>query len=212
MDLLELFFPEYYETLAGNLKYLVHETYSKCLPAILEEGVSRMAKNNIHMSKTTGYAGLQRRRKPNISITIDVTKGKAGGLQFLHCANDVIMCPGNRAGFISPFFFHEIRNINTGALIEFIKPSEPAKEDEHIKGEDTEISLLPPKGATGFSHDKREEGSDLVPNDIHNQDTILHLVHTHPSRDTTQPDSSFQMRFLRSNERTGIHKVGKEVE
>jgi len=33
------------------------------------------------------------------------------------------MCPGNRAGFISPFFFHEIRNINTGALIEFIKPS-----------------------------------------------------------------------------------------
>jgi len=78
MDLPELPFPEYDETLGGNPRYLVHETYSKCLPAILEEGVSRMARNNIHMSNTRGYAGLQRRRKPNISITINVTKRKAG--------------------------------------------------------------------------------------------------------------------------------------
>jgi len=85
MDLPELTFPEYDETLGGNPRYLVHEIYSKCLPAILEEGVSRMARNNIHMSKTTGYAGLQRRRKPNISITIDVTKGKAGGTVFTLC-------------------------------------------------------------------------------------------------------------------------------
>jgi len=101
-----------------------------------------MARNNINMSKTMGYAKLQRRRKPNISIAIDVTKGKAGGLQFLHCANNVIMCPRNRAGFISPYFFHEIRNINTGALIKFIKPSEPAKKDEHITGEVTEKVYL----------------------------------------------------------------------
>jgi len=106
------------------------------------------------------------------------------------------MCPGNKAGFISPFFFHEIRNIKMGALIEFIKPSEPAKGDEHIKGEVTEESLPPPEGATGFSHIKREEVSDPDPKDIHNQDTILHLVRTHPIRGTTQPDPSFQTRFL----------------
>jgi len=106
------------------------------------------------------------------------------------------MCPGNRASFISPFFFHEIRNINTGALIEFIKPSEAAKEDEHIKGEVTEESLPPPEGATGFSHIKREKVSDPDPDNIHNPGTILHLVPTPPTQEHTQPDPSFQTRLL----------------
>jgi len=114
MNLHDLSIPEYNEKLGDNKRYLVHETYSKCLPATLENGLSRMGRNNVHLGMATGRAGLQQRRKPNIGIYIGVTKAKLHGLRFLHCANDVIMCPRDQMGVISQYFFHEIRNTTNG--------------------------------------------------------------------------------------------------
>jgi len=96
MALPDLIIPEYNEKLGSNRRYLVHETYLRWLPAILEKGLSRMGRNNVHLSMATGRAGLQRRRTPNIGIYVVITKAKLHGLRFLHCPNDVIMCPGDQ--------------------------------------------------------------------------------------------------------------------
>jgi len=100
----------------------------------------------------TGRAGLQRKLKPNRVIYIDVTLAKQHGLRFLHCSNDVIMYPGDKSGFMSPFFFHEIRNKNTGDLIAFPKNLPPLVE---VQSNDAveEVELPPPAGATGFKRD-----------------------------------------------------------
>jgi len=92
MELPKLSIPDYNEKLGCKKRYLVHETYLKCLPAIVAIGLSRIDQDNIHHSMTTGRARLQRKRKPNIGIYIDVTKAKTYGLKFLHCSYDVIMC------------------------------------------------------------------------------------------------------------------------
>jgi len=119
IELPELSIPEYNETARGNRRYLVHETYLKCLPGILKNGLSRMSRNNIHLSMETGRVGLQRKQKPNMIIYVDVILAKRHGLHFLNCSNDVIMCPGDKRRFISPYFFHEMRNKNTGGLLNF---------------------------------------------------------------------------------------------
>jgi len=106
MELPVLTIPEYNEKLGCNKRYVVHKTYLKCFPAILANGLNRLGQNNIHLSMTIGRAGWQRKGKLNIGIYIDVAKAKLHGLQFLHCSNDVIMCPGNLQGIISPFFFY----------------------------------------------------------------------------------------------------------
>jgi len=144
-----LFIPEYDETARGNKIFRVHETYVKYLPAILKDELSRMSCKNIHLSMETGRAGLQQKQKPNLSIYIDVTLAKRHGLCFLHCSNDVIMCPGDKGGFIAPFFFHEIRNKHTGRLITFIKYLSPVVEKQSGEAVE-EVELPPPAGATGF--------------------------------------------------------------
>jgi len=152
MELPELSIPEYDETIRGNRRFLAHETYMKYLPAFLKDGLSRMSRNNIHFSMEAGRAGLQRKLKLKIVIYIDVTVAKQYGLRFLHCSNDVIMCPGDKQGFMSTFFFHEIRNKNTGDLIAFPKNLPPLVE---VQGKDAveEVELPPPAGATGFERD-----------------------------------------------------------
>jgi len=54
MSLPLMTFPIYNENIRGHKHYLVHETYFKCLPAILEHGLSRMGRNNVHLSMKIG--------------------------------------------------------------------------------------------------------------------------------------------------------------
>jgi len=65
-------FDPYNYNIGGHPRYLVHETYMKCLPAILKEGLNRMARNQVHLSMQTRKAGLQRKIKPTIAIYVDV--------------------------------------------------------------------------------------------------------------------------------------------
>jgi len=166
IELPELFIPEYNENLRTTRRYLIHETYSKSLPAIFEKGLSRMGHNNVHLSMQTGHAGLQRKHKPNIGIYVDVKRCKTMCLKFFHCVNDVIMCPGDLDGFISPYFFHKIRNIQTGALIEFTKPSLPVIQMKSPSvGESLEVMMSPPGGATGIIDVDRAQGTVLLVNE-----------------------------------------------
>jgi len=95
----------------------------------------------------TGKALLQRKHKPNVAVYVDVVRATAYGLLFQHCANDVIVCPGDRNGIISPYFFDNIRDIHTGALIEFVRPSAPSR--ENMQGPAIE-TLPPPWGGDRF--------------------------------------------------------------
>jgi len=113
-----MIFVPYNHRIGGIPRYLVHETYMKCLPAILKESLNRMARNYVHLSKQTRKAVLQRKSKPTISIYVDVVRATKYGLVFQHCVNDVIMCSGDKKNdIISPYFFKNIRNTQTGSLI-----------------------------------------------------------------------------------------------
>jgi len=98
----------------------------------------------------TGKAGLQRKSKPTIAIYVDVVRAREYGLEFLHCANDVIMCTGDKKGVISPYFFERIQNIQTGALLEFVRPPAPSREDMLRPVVEEELVLPPPWGTTGL--------------------------------------------------------------
>jgi len=59
------------------------------------------------------------------------------------------MCPGDKRGFIAPFFFHEIRNKNTGGLIAFPKHLPLVVEEQSSEAVE-EVELPPSAGAIGF--------------------------------------------------------------
>jgi len=142
--LLNLNLLEYDELAYRNKRYIIHDTYAKYLPAILSKGLSRMGRNNVHLTLFSGRAGIQQNRKPNIAIYINMQKAKRHAYTFLQCDNDVILCPGDKDGFISPYFFHEIREINTGAVIFFNKPIGPMfnANNELTLGEEKETFLV----------------------------------------------------------------------
>jgi len=101
------FYP-YDHKIGGHTRYLVHKTYMKLLQAIVKEGLIRMLRNHVHLSMQTGKAGLQRKSKPTIAIYVDVVRAGEYGLVFQHCANNVIMCSGDRNKVTSPYFFEHI--------------------------------------------------------------------------------------------------------
>jgi len=143
----------------------------KCLPAILKEGLNRMARNHVHLSMQTGKVGLQRKSKPTKAIYVDVVRATEHGLVFQHCVNDVIMCSGDRNGLISPYFFESIQNTQTGAPIEFDRPAAPLREAMLHPVVEDELDLPPPWGAKGFEPAVKENDKSvhLVDNGRHTQ-------------------------------------------
>jgi len=79
----EMIFASYNHKLGGHPRYLVHETYVKCLPMILRDGQSRMARKHVHLSMQPGKAGLQRKSKPTIAVYVDVKRAMEMGLEFI---------------------------------------------------------------------------------------------------------------------------------
>jgi len=71
-----------------------------------------MAQNKLHLSMGTGKAALQRKRKRDIGIYVDVTEAKLWGFYFQHCSNDVIMCP-----WTQQVLFHHSSVMKLGILI-----------------------------------------------------------------------------------------------
>jgi len=87
---------------------------------------------------------------------------------------------------ISPFFFHEIRNTNTGALIDFTNPTAPEMEEKPTKEKYNEVILPPPEGATGFYDSLKVK---MVVSESGNLDSpVLCLV-------SKKQDGNFQDRF-----------------
>jgi len=109
---------EYKEDMRGNKRYIIHETYSKHLPKILIDGLSRMDKNHVHLCKQIGGSWIRKKKRANIAIYIDVQEARRNGIIFFSAPNDVIMCSGDEKDSIPIKYFKEIRNIQTGEQIE----------------------------------------------------------------------------------------------
>jgi len=51
LELPEMIMKEYRDDGIGNKRYIVHKTYIKYVPKILNEGLSRMERNNVHLCR-----------------------------------------------------------------------------------------------------------------------------------------------------------------
>lgn len=91
---------------------IIHGTTSKAWESIKVSGLSRMARNHIHMAKGEfGEAKSGARLSSEVIITIDGNKALADGVLFYESDNNVILSPGDENGIIKPKYFLNVYNI-----------------------------------------------------------------------------------------------------
>jgi len=66
----------------GNKRYIFHETYIKYLPKILNEGLSRMERNHVHLCKQIEGTWIRKKKPANIVIYINVQAARHDRLKF----------------------------------------------------------------------------------------------------------------------------------
>ncbi|KAF8880187.1 phosphotransferase KptA/Tpt1 [Infundibulicybe gibba] len=90
----------------------VHGTNLRAWNLISKEGLSKMARNHIHLAQ--GVAGENvisgMRSSSQILIFIDVEKALSSGIEFFLSANGVVLTKGDERGFLSPTFFQRVEN------------------------------------------------------------------------------------------------------
>ncbi|OBA22369.1 phosphotransferase KptA/Tpt1 [Metschnikowia bicuspidata var. bicuspidata NRRL YB-4993] len=85
-----------------------HGTYKQKLASILETGLSRMARNHIHLTSNAPWSKLGIRTSCNTLLYIDTDLCMDDGFEFWRSANGVILCEGNSDGVIPPKYFKKI--------------------------------------------------------------------------------------------------------
>lgn len=100
-----------------NIDQCIHGTYFKCWDSIKKDGLSRMNRQHIHFSED--FPGSKNvisgmRGNCQIAIYIDVKKVLADGLRLFRSSNNVILCPGNEAGFLEPKYFLSVEDLIKG--------------------------------------------------------------------------------------------------
>ncbi|CAH2041218.1 unnamed protein product, partial [Iphiclides podalirius] len=110
-DLVPILEPKY--------KTVVHGTYFRCWPKIKVEGLSRMRRRHIHLSKGILGSNVTSGPRSNVQIYIfiDLAKALAGGLKFYESENGVILTAGNEQGLLSPIYFEKVVDAQTGELL-----------------------------------------------------------------------------------------------
>lgn len=95
---------------AGEVQMAIHGTNRKAWASIEKQGLSRMARNHIHIAQ--GLAGgaviSGMRNSAEIFIYVDLQKALDAGYKFQLSANGVILTPGNDEGFLPPEFFSRV--------------------------------------------------------------------------------------------------------
>lgn len=98
-------------TSAAEIPIAVHGTDMSAWNHIKNEGLSKMARNHIHMAKglsddKTVISGM--RKNSTVFIFVNVEAAMAEGIQFGVSANGVILSPGNTEGYIPPHLFQRV--------------------------------------------------------------------------------------------------------
>lgn len=86
-----------------------HGTYRHKMGAIEAGGLSRMARNHIHL--TSDGAALGIRTNCNVLIFIDTERCLADGFEFYRSRNGVILCGGNAQGCIPAEYFSRVEDV-----------------------------------------------------------------------------------------------------
>lgn len=89
-----------------------HGTYRHKMAAIRAGGLSRMARNHIHL--TSAGAALGIRANCNVLIFLDTDRCLADGYEFYRSRNGVILCGGNAQGCIPAEYFSRVENVAPG--------------------------------------------------------------------------------------------------
>lgn len=104
-------------TSESKVHSVVHGTFHKHWEAIQEKGLSRMKRQHIHFSPglpdKDGVISSMR-KSCEIYIYIDLPKALAAGFKFFKSSNNVILCPGDKEGFLPPQYFHKVIEKKTG--------------------------------------------------------------------------------------------------
>ncbi|KAG9001210.1 hypothetical protein FRB90_011656 [Tulasnella sp. 427] len=96
---------------AAEIPIAVHGTDMSAWNHIKNGGLSKMARNHIHMAKglsddKTVISGM--RKTATVFIFINVEAAMAEGIEFGLSANGVILSSGNDKGFIPPYLFQRV--------------------------------------------------------------------------------------------------------
>ncbi|THU88847.1 phosphotransferase KptA/Tpt1, partial [Dendrothele bispora CBS 962.96] len=87
----------------------VHGTSEKAWQSISASGLSKMARNHIHMAQGLGVDGVVSiRNNSRILIYVNVEKALASRIPFYLSQNGVVLSPGNENGIIAPDFFERV--------------------------------------------------------------------------------------------------------
>lgn len=103
------------------LEVCLHGTYHSCLPAILKDGLRRMARRNVHFAaglpgETGVISGM--RGSADVLIYVDLRRAIEDGVPFYISDNRVILSPGifwkGNDGVVPPAYFAEVVDRRTG--------------------------------------------------------------------------------------------------
>ncbi|KZT59480.1 phosphotransferase KptA/Tpt1 [Calocera cornea HHB12733] len=108
---------------AEELPVAVHGTARQTWPAIEKTGLSRMARNHIHLA--TGklgeegvISGVAAHAKHGVLIYIDVPQAMAEGIKFYMSANGVVLSEGNTDGVLEKKYFKRVETADGQVLYE----------------------------------------------------------------------------------------------
>ena len=93
--------------IASPIEGCFHGTYKNVIEKIKTEGLSRMTRKHIHISKSIDSKSGSR-PNCNTRIFINMEKALNDGYNFYESDNGVILTPGNSDGFLPPEYFKEI--------------------------------------------------------------------------------------------------------
>jgi len=182
LELPEIIMKEYREDGKNHKRYIVHETYIKYLPKILNKVLSRIERNHVHLCKQIGGTWIRKKKRANIAIYIEVQGARHDGLKIFSAPNDVIMCSGDEKRCIPIKYFKQIKNIHTGEQAEFerhiptkkthekslsplalnfIPVQMEKKKPNNIKGPINKDEQMVPKQYCGQAYDDKHAWKDL---------------------------------------------------
>eukprot|EP00316_Scyphosphaera_apsteinii_P001283 CAMPEP_0119298672 /NCGR_PEP_ID=MMETSP1333-20130426/836_1 /TAXON_ID=418940 /ORGANISM="Scyphosphaera apsteinii, Strain RCC1455" /LENGTH=309 /DNA_ID=CAMNT_0007299843 /DNA_START=77 /DNA_END=1006 /DNA_ORIENTATION=+ len=102
-----------------DIKLAVHGTYYRAWSSIREGGLSRMARQHIHLAVDlpNGSSVISGMRKScELLVWVDLRKARLAGIHFLLSSNGVILTEG-LAGVISPQYFERVVDRATGKIV-----------------------------------------------------------------------------------------------
>ena len=107
------------QSLPDHVGLAVHGTYHEAWPSIQSSGLSRMARQHVHMARDLpGQSGVVSGMRSNceLLIWVDVARARAAGMRFFESENGVILTDGID-GAVPTEFFDRVEERATGKLL-----------------------------------------------------------------------------------------------